>query len=351
MSNFEHPTLRVIDELLDVPAPSGGEAQLADLVRAHVTRLGYCPETDPAGNITVRVNQDPDTAPLIMAAHMDEIAMVITRIEDAGDDADAIVHVGPSGGLYPAKIGEGPIELIGSHKTVMGVLSMGSAHTAGNKPPGQDWSDLRVLTGCSTRQLAEAGVRVGTSAVPVRAMRGPFVFGDPADPLAAAWTFDDRAGVATLLRLLERIKAEQIIPTRPLLIAFTVDEEVGCQGAKVLCCREHPEIFVAIDGCPMPPESGLALDGRPGVWSKDRLVQYDQALVEALCACAEAADTALQVAVYDHAASDASAVYDAGLAPRVAHIGHVRENSHGYEVLRLSVLDHLLETLVAFIKK
>jgi putative aminopeptidase FrvX len=275
--------------------------------------------------------------------------MVIARIEDVDDEADAVLRVQPSGGLHPAKIGEGPVEILGSKESVTGVLSMGSAHTAGNKPPGQDWAALRILTGRSAQQLQEAGVRVGTAVVPVRTMRGPFVFGDPTDPLAAAWTFDDRAGVATLLRLLERLKVERITSARPLTIAFTVDEEVGCQGAKVLCRREQPEIFVAIDGCPMPPESGLKLDGRPGVWSKDRLVQYDQALVETLCACAAEAGTALQVAVYDHAASDASAVYDAGMAPRVAHVGHVRENSHGYEVVRLSVFDNLLETLFKFV--
>ncbi len=350
MSTFDHPTLRLIDTLLNVPAPSGGEEHLADLVRAHVTRLGYHPETDAAGNIVVRLTPHTDDAPMILAAHMDEIAMVIARIEDAENESDAILRVRPSGGLHPAKIGEGPVEILGSEKTIRGVLSMGSAHTAGNKPPGQDWRDLTVLTGRPARQLKAAGVRVGTAVVPVRAMRGPFVFGDASDPLAAAWTFDDRAGVATLLRLLARIQEARITPARPVVIAFTVDEEVGCQGAKVLCRREQPEIFVAIDGCPMPPGSGLKLDGRPGVWSKDRLVQYDRALVEALCACAEEAGTALQVAVYDHAASDASAVYDVGLAPRVAHVGHVRENSHGYEVVRLAVLDNLLETLFQFVK-
>jgi putative aminopeptidase FrvX len=355
MVKFSHPTLQLVNELLDVPAPSGGEGRLAEVVRAHVTRMGYRPETDPAGNISVRVGAETDGAPLVLAAHMDEIAMVVHRLDDVDDDADGdsdiVLRVRPSGGLHPAKIGEGPVEILGTEATLTGVLSMGSAHTAGNKPPGQTWDDLTVLTGRTRTQLAEAGVGVGTALVPVRAMRGPFLLGDPADPLAAAWTFDDRAGVATLLRLLERLRTDaETTPARPLVIAFTVDEEVGCQGAKVLCRRVQPEIFVAIDGCPMPPDSGLKLDGRPGVWSKDRLVQYDRALVATLCACAEQAGTALQVAVYAHAASDASAVYDAGLAPRVAHIGHVRENSHGYEVLRLAVLDHLLETLVAFVK-
>jgi putative aminopeptidase FrvX len=60
--------------------------------------------------------------------------------------------------------------------------------------------------------------------------------------------------------------------------------------------------------------------------------------------------TELQTAVYDGAASDASLLAYAGLAPRIACVGHVRENSHGYEVARLSVFDNLLKTLVQFIQ-
>jgi putative aminopeptidase FrvX len=184
----------------------------------------------------------------------------------------------------------------------------------------------------------------------VRAFRGPYVFGDPADPLVAAWTFDDRAGVMTLLRLLEALKDEALVPKRPLIIAFTVHEEGGCQGAKVLCQRERPEILVAVDGCPTPPELELTLDGRPAVWSQDQLGHFDQRLVRLLCQSAKEAGTELQVAVYEHAAGDASAAYAVGAVPRAAHVGHVRENSHGYEVVRLSVFDNLLKTLLQFVR-
>ena len=64
---------------------------------------------------------------------------------------------------------------------------------------------------------------------------------------------------------------------------------------------------------------------------------------------AEEAGTELQPVVYDSAASDASLVYAVGGAHRVACLGHVRENSHGYEVARLSVFDNLFKTLVQFI--
>ena len=58
----------------------------------------------------------------------------------------------------------------------------------------------------------------------------------------------------------------------------------------------------------------------------------------------------LQRAVYTSPWSDASAVYDAGGAPGVALFGHVRDNSHGLEVARLSVFDNVLKVLVKLLK-
>ena len=74
------------------------------------------------------------------------------------------------------------------------------------------------------------------------------------------------------------------------------------------------------------------------------------ALVAALMAAAEEAGTALQPVAYDATASDASLAYAAGCVPRIACLGHVRENSHGFEVARLAVFERLLETLVAAIR-
>ncbi|MCA1808723.1 MAG: M20/M25/M40 family metallo-hydrolase, partial [Lentisphaerae bacterium] len=217
-------------------------------------------------------------------------------------------------------------------------------------PNGQamTWDDCFVMTGLSEPQLRDAGVHEGAAMVPIRAGRGPVLLGDPGDPLLAAWTFDDRMGVVTLLRLLEEIKRQQIVPAWPLTVAFTIHEEGGCFGAMGLAHREKPAAFIAIDGCPVTAESALKLDGRPGMWVKDAKACYSHALILALSRAAEAAGVGLQRAVYNAASSDASAVYASGGAPLVAFIGHVRENSHGMEVARLSVFDNLLRILVEF---
>ena len=60
--------------------------------------------------------------------------------------------------------------------------------------------------------------------------------------------------------------------------------------------------------------------------------------------------TELQPAVYTSTASDASLLHYAGLAPRIACFGHVRENSHGYEVARLAVFDRVVDVLVEFVR-
>ncbi|MDX1613083.1 MAG: M20/M25/M40 family metallo-hydrolase [Candidatus Promineifilaceae bacterium] len=333
-----HPILSLINDLLDVPAPSGREADLATLVRRRLIGWGYEPETDPAGNVLVRL---PGPGPkLCVASHLDEIGLVVTNVEK-----DGTLRVHRSGGLYPWKLGEGPLEILGDQRSVSGVLSMGSTHRRDADQQRVGWDDVRVLTGLSVHQLDEAGVRPGSPAVPTRERRGPLLFGDPADPLVGAWTFDDRAGMAMLLYFLQQLAEGGTRVRQQTIIAFTVREEEGGHGAKLLCQREEPALFIAVDGCPMPPGVPLTLDGRPGIWSKDRLAHYDQQVLIELMAAAEAAGTALQPVVYESAASDASLVFAAGAAPRVACFGHVRANSHGYEVARLAVFDHVLATL------
>lgn len=346
---IEAKFLSILNELLAIPSPPGREEKTAAFIRTQLDALGYEHETDAAGNVLVRIAAKNSSGALtIMAAHMDEIAMVVTAITAEGD-----LKVTNSGGLVTCKIGERMVEIVTDHDAnIIGCFSMGSAHTAearaGKWAPS--WSDVCIKTGMTPAELKDAGVRVGSSAVPIKDGRGSYCFGSKNDPMCAAWTFDDRAGVAELLIVLEELKKTGITPEDPLMIAFTVHEEGGCHGAKSLAFKERPEIFIAVDGCPVLAVDGLKLDGRPGIWSKDRWCNYDQKLIKDFMLAAKNANTELQIAVYESAASDASAVYNAGLAPRIAFVGHVRTNSHGFEVARLSVFSNAIKTIIEYIK-
>lgn len=341
----ESPIIKLFEELL-LPSPSGDEVRVADIIRNKLEKMGYAHITDPAGNIFTRFPGKNPKAPLfVFAAHMDEIGMVVASIEEDGK-----LRVAPSGGLHPWKLGEGAVDIFGDHNILKGVLSMGSTHTRDSEKKSVTWNDVNVLVGLTPTELQIAGIRPGSPVLPTRDRRGPLVFGPPDDPLVGAWTFDDRMGCVTLLRLLQSMLDNGIQPYHPTLIAFTTREEIGGHGAKYLARTTNPEVFISVDGVPMPPGTSLKLDGRPGIWVKDRIAQYDQDLIRAFSAAALDAGTQLQPVVLNNAASDASLVSYALGVPRICCVGHVRENSHGYEVARLAVFDHLLNTLVTFLK-
>jgi putative aminopeptidase FrvX len=337
--------LILLKECLAIPAPAGREEQMAEWVCRKIAEADLVPEVDPAGNVIVSMGgQDSSLPEVVMAAHLDEIGMVVTAVGDDGN-----LSITNSGGLFPWKIGESPVDVIGDAGRVPGVLSMGSTHNPDAANQSLAWKNLTIMTGCTRPELARRGIRTGSSVVPSAAVRGPVVLGEGADPLVGCWTFDDRAGVVSLIRLIWQLQAERRKPVYPLKIAFTVHEEGGCHGAKVLALREKPEIFIAVDGAPLNG-SDLLLDGRPGCWSKDKIGHYDQRLIRSFIYAADKAGTSMQVAVYENAMSDASAVYNTGAVPRVGILGHVRTNSHGFEVARLSVFENLLKTLRALVE-
>jgi len=349
MSNIslDHAGLRLFSEMLDVPSPSGHEARMAAFLCERLTAIGYASETDGADNVLVRIDgREPDRPTHCIAAHMDELGMTVTAIEP-----DGTLRVDRLGGLFPWKIGETPIEILGDRETVGGVVSMGSGHSRLESGSAPDWDRVRVLTGLTAEKLSEQGVRPGSPVVPIRAVRGPFAFGDEEQPWVAAWTFDNRLGMVALLQALEALKSSDALPRSPLLAAFTVEEEIGCLGAKVLAQRERPDVFIAIDGSPLVPECPIELDGRPAIRSRDRAATYDQELLAEICRISAEAGVSLQSVVYQGAASDASLVYSVGACPSVACLGYVRASSHGLEVAPLVTFDHLSTVVAALIDR
>ena len=340
-----HAGLALFTELLAIPSPSGHERWMGRFLMERLMSWGYAPEVDPAGNVLVRVPGADSTAPTCcLAAHMDEIAMVVTQVE-----ADGTLRIDRTGGLYPWKLGETPVDVLTEQGRIRGVVSLGSGHSRHALEGCPSWDGARILTGLSAQRLADRGVRVGSPVVPCRDVCGPFLLGSEEQPTVAAWTFDNRLGVTVVLQMLRRLKEEALAPRCPLLVAFTVEEEVGCHGAKALAQRERPEVFVAVDGSPLVPEAPLVLDGRPGIRTKDRSAIYDQELFNDICDLSASAGVELQPVIYDRAASDASAVYAIGAAPRAACFGYVRDSSHGYEVTPLVTFDYLLTTICAFV--
>ena len=100
---------------------------------------------------------------------------------------------------------------------------------------------------------------------------------------------------------------------------------------------------------PFGAETPMTLDSRPGIRIRDRSYFYDRELNKALSDSAIKAGTQLQQLVYLTSGSDAGMVGNVGASPKTACLGHIRKNSHGYEIAYLSVFENLYKILWEFI--
>src|SRR5579862_998544 len=97
--------LTLLQELVALPGPPGQEGLVREALVKHVDKLGLKHGTDAKGNLLVGARRPR----IVITAHMDEIAMIVRGIDQAGH-----LVIGSMGGLFPWKLGEGPVEILGS---------------------------------------------------------------------------------------------------------------------------------------------------------------------------------------------------------------------------------------------
>ena len=97
-------------ELMLLRAPSGVE----DPMREHLLQVLAAhgePTVDPAGNVLLRIAGRGRRPTVALAAHLDEIATVVRRVEP-----DGRVRLGALGDTHPWVWGESVLELLGDRR-------------------------------------------------------------------------------------------------------------------------------------------------------------------------------------------------------------------------------------------
>jgi putative aminopeptidase FrvX len=211
---------RLLASLIARYGVSGAEAPVREEVLRDLPAWAK-PETDAKGNVTVTLGNGGK--PLLFVAHMDEVGF---RVEEVL--ADGRLRLRARGGLLPS-VWEAQAALVhGDRGPVPAVFEpRGDWWTAEKSAPS---APPTVYLGVSSAREAEAlGVRAGsTVTMPKRMLR-------LGRHRALARSFDDRVGATALLLALRQIDPAKL--RRRVTFAWSVEEEVGIDGAQVLAER------------------------------------------------------------------------------------------------------------------
>lgn len=232
-----------IKTLTELQAPAGLEDEVRNYMRQEMTPLVDAVETDGLGGIFgIKKSKIADAPRVMVAAHMDEVGFMLSRIEENG-----ILHVIQLGGWNPLTVSAQRFTLITRHGKKIPVVS-------GSVPPhllrGKDGpsmpkvEDITFDAGFYSKEEAEEfGVRPGDYIVP---QAETILTANEKNMIAKSW--DNRYGCTMVLEALEALKDVELSHT--LIAGANVQEEVGLRGAHGSTNKFAPDLFFAVDCSP-----------------------------------------------------------------------------------------------------
>ncbi|MDY0323314.1 MAG: M42 family metallopeptidase [Candidatus Carbobacillus sp.] len=197
---------------------------------------------DRLGSLFGVLEGQMDGPRVMVAGHMDEVALMVTRVTD-----DGFLHMTPLGGFWDPVLLAQRVVVIGRKGKVFGVIGARPPHgmSEAEKQKALTIEDMFVDVGARSQEEVDAlGIRPGDPIVPVGAYT-PLAGGRV---LAKAW--DNRYGVALSLEILREFAPIQDRLPGVLYSGATVQEEVGLRGAETAARLIQPDIFFALDAGP-----------------------------------------------------------------------------------------------------
>jgi len=249
----------LLKKLTETFSPSGYEASIREVIRAEIEPLADEIRVDALGNLIARKGQG---GPKVMiAAHMDEIGLIATHIDDNG-----FVRFTGVGGVFPQYVLGGRVRFINGQT---GVIAS-EAFSALKELPGFD--KMFIDVGATSRK--DCSVQVGD----VAAFDRPFI--DMGQRMVAK-SMDDRIGCLVAIEALRALKQTP----NEMYFVFTTQEEVGTRGAETSAFGIDPDLGFSIDvtgwgDTPnFSPKMEIALGKGPAIKIKDGGMLADPRIV------------------------------------------------------------------------
>jgi endoglucanase len=204
----------------------------------------------------------------MVAAHMDEIGLMVTHVDNHG-----FVRFTSLGGVYPRNLPGGRVSFVNGTKGVIGIEPTEHA----NEVSALD--KLFIDIGVTSKE--NCPVKTGD----VAAFERPFL--DMGDRLVAK-SMDDRIGCAVAIEVLRKLKPT----THEIYFVFTTQEEVGTRGAQTSAYSIEPELGFSIDvtgwgDTPGQRNLEIALGKGPAIKIRDGGMISDPRIVDWMVSTAE----------------------------------------------------------------
>ncbi len=223
-------TLRMLTEKTGVSGDEFAASHVAlELLREYAPNA----EIDLFGNVTAVIKAPVEGAKTLMLdAHIDQIGMIVTYIDDKG-----FVKAGACGGLDLRTMLAQTVVVHG-REDVLGVISTLPPHVSSDHSKVPEIGDICIDIGM-TKEQAEQIISLGDRIIVKSKFR------ELSENIVSSPAIDDRSGVCAILAALDMLKSRSL--RYDLAICFSAQEETGERGVKQAAYRLAPDEAIAVD--------------------------------------------------------------------------------------------------------
>ncbi|MGM9632588.1 MAG: M42 family metallopeptidase [Eubacteriales bacterium] len=294
--------------------PTGFEAEVADAITEELGNDCDRVARDSFGNIYA-VIEGEGQAPrdrVMISSHMDEVGFMITFIDD-----DGYIHFSNLGGIDPKVLYGKQVILGNENHRINGVIAAKAIHHKSREerfsvtPVKEMYIDIGAKDGDEVREY----VNVGDFGV----FNSDFVFFGTDKKYAKGKAIDDRAGCCAMIEVIRKIRENNLKLPFDVYFCFTVREEVGLSGAKVVAEKVKPSRAIILETTAIgdiagaPAHKRVADVGEGGVVSiMDRSTIYNTEFVDFTLGTAKENGIKAQVKRYVSGGNDAGHIHKSG---------------------------------------
>ncbi|MDP4108730.1 MAG: M42 family metallopeptidase [Bacillota bacterium] len=334
--------LNLLKTLCEIDGVSGFEDDVRDFIISRISGLASEITVDSIGNIiAVKKGRQRAKRTLMLAAHMDEVGMIVKRITDEG-----MLGFGFCGGV-DRRVVFGKRVRVGDRK-IPGVIGVKAVHLTNEEErknvPKTD--DLYIDIGAQTKKAAEELVSLGDYA----AFDSEFsLFGEG---YIKSKAIDDRIGCAVLINLME-----MDLPC-DTAFAFTAQEETGLRGATIAANRIEPDHCLVLEGTTAADiafvdkvKTVCRLSMGPVIPFMDGATIYDREICSRLIRIADEHGIKWQTKQYISGGTDAGIIHRSGSGVKTGALAApVRYLHSGASVASVSDCENMLRLAKLFME-
>ena len=222
----------LLEKLTEAKGVSGNEQEIRKLILKEIKKYAKDVKIDKFGNI---IAHKKGTGPKVMlAAHMDEIGLMVKSISDKGN-----IYCSEVGGHEPIGLIGQKIRIKAKKGFIRGIITIPALYDGeelDEELPVVE--DLVVDTGLTKNQLKKLGIGIGSF---IELEQKTEFLGSK--DFICGKALDDRLGCYILLELAKKLQKTK----SNIYYVFTVQEEIGLYGSKTSVYTIDPDWAIIVD--------------------------------------------------------------------------------------------------------